>query len=150
MSDNDSISLQIESAVLEAVAPIESERDRLQSELEALKRERAMLVDLRYELMGIAADVDAGNGFDVVCRKTLQRVIDKLSATEPQATLWLDNVKAEAKKDALEDAANNFDGTLRYNWTAADGYTNAFEIASELRYMASELRFAASKRKEQV
>jgi len=59
---------------------------RLESENESLKRERAMLVDLRYELMGIAADVDSGNGFDVVCRKTLQRVIDNLSATEPQAT----------------------------------------------------------------
>lgn len=36
--------------------------------------------DLRYKLQGIAADVDAGNGFDIVCRKTLQRVIEGLSA----------------------------------------------------------------------
>ena len=39
---------------------------------------------------------------------------------------------------ALEDAANKFDGTTAYNWTAADGYANAFDIASELRYMATE------------
>ena len=45
---------------------------------------------------------------------------------------------ASAKKDALEDAANKFDGTTAYNWTAADGYANAFDIASELRYMATE------------
>jgi hypothetical protein len=45
---------------------------------------------------------------------------------------------AEASKDALEDAANKFDGTTAYNWTAADGYSNAFDIASELRYMAME------------
>lgn len=39
---------------------------------------------------------------------------------------------------ALEDAANKFDGTTAYNFTAADGYTNVFDIASELRYMATE------------
>ena len=39
---------------------------------------------------------------------------------------------------ALEDAANKFDGTTPYNPTAADGYSNAFDIASELRYMATE------------
>lgn len=44
-----------------------------------------------------------------------------------------------AKKDALEDAANKFDGTTGYNWMAADGYANAFDIACELRYMATEV-----------
>jgi len=43
---------------------------------------------------------------------------------------------------ALEDAANKFDGTTGYNWTAADGYANAFDIASELRYMATEVPLA--------
>lgn len=43
------------------------------------------------------------------------------------------------QKNALEDAANKFDGTAAYNWTAADGYANAFDIASELRYMATEV-----------
>ncbi len=42
-------------------------------------------------------------------------------------------------KHALVDAANKFDGTTGYNWTAADGYANAFDIASELRYMATEV-----------
>jgi len=45
---------------------------------------------------------------------------------------------AAARRDAIEDAANKFDGTTAYNWTAADGYANAFDIASELRYMATE------------
>ncbi len=45
---------------------------------------------------------------------------------------------AQAWRDALEDAANKFDGTTGYNWTAADGYPNAFDIAAELRYMATE------------
>ncbi len=40
---------------------------------------------------------------------------------------------------ALEDAANKFDGTTPYNWTAADGYANAFDISAELRYMAAEV-----------
>ena len=49
-------------------------------------------------------------------------------------------VFAEAvRRSALEDAANKFDGTTAYNWTAADGYANAFDIASELRYMATEV-----------
>lgn len=43
-----------------------------------------------------------------------------------------------AWRAALEDAANKFDGTTAYNPTAADGYANAFDIASELRYMATE------------
>lgn len=41
-------------------------------------------MDLAHELMGIAADVDAGNGFDLVCRQTLQRVIDALLAAAPK------------------------------------------------------------------
>ena len=48
-------------------------------------------------------------------------------------------IRAEtAWRSALEDAANKFDGTTAYNPTAADGYANAFDIASELRYMATE------------
>lgn len=43
-----------------------------------------------------------------------------------------------AWRAALEDAANKFDGTTAYNPVAADGYSNAFDIASELRYMATE------------
>ena len=43
------------------------------------------------------------------------------------------------QKHALENAANKFDGTDGYNWVAADGYANAFDIASELRYMATEV-----------
>ena len=42
------------------------------------------------------------------------------------------------QKHSLEDAANKFDGTTGYNWVAADGYANAYDIASELRYMANE------------
>ena len=51
----------------------------------------------------------------------------------------LNKLYATSKKDSLEDAANKFDGTTGYNWTAADGYTNAFDIACELRYMATEV-----------
>ena len=45
--------------------------------------------------------------------------------------------------DALEIAAQRFDGTLPFNWCAADGYSNGFEIASELRLMAEENAKAA-------
>ena len=44
-----------------------------------------------------------------------------------------------ATKAALEGAANKFDGTTAYCFTAADEYANAFDIASELRHMADYL-----------
>jgi hypothetical protein len=50
---------------------------------------------------------------------------------------WQSKAKT-ARRDALEDAANKFDGTTTYNPLAADGYSNASDIASELRYMATE------------
>lgn len=70
---------------LRQLAPHQRERDSATLLVEArdrvieLERTNAMLTDLRYELMGIAADVDSGNGFDSVCRNTLQRIIDKLT-----------------------------------------------------------------------
>ncbi len=47
-------------------------------------------------------------------------------------------VRAEETARALNMAADYFDGTLPFNWMCADGYRNAFDIAGELRYMATE------------
>jgi hypothetical protein len=44
----------------------------------------ACALSLAHELEGIAADVDAGIDFDVVCRRTLQRVIDELRSKSKQ------------------------------------------------------------------
>lgn len=54
------------------------------------------LQEQRYELMGIATDVDARKGFDVVCRRTLQRVIDNLST--PLDTSAADDLLARVKE----------------------------------------------------
>lgn len=37
------------------------------------------LSELSYELMGVVADVEQGNGFDDVCLQTIKRVIARLS-----------------------------------------------------------------------
>lgn len=66
--------------------------------------------------------------------------IDALSATAETVSAWKSNRDNEIRAKELEEAAGKFDGSIGYNWTAADGYTNAFEIASELNFMASELR----------
>ncbi len=50
----------------------------------------------------------------------------------------IESFAESVRSEALKDAADKFDGTTAYNWTAADGYSNAFDIASELRYMATE------------
>jgi len=115
---------------------------KLEAENEYLKRERAMLVDLRYELKGIAADVDAGNEFDAVCRRTLGRVIVTLSNSEPQATQWLAGKLNEAKIEALEKTETYINSKYTAN--------ESIWICNDLHNMASELRLAASKRKEQV
>lgn len=43
-----------------------------------------------------------------------------------------------AQKQALIAAAERFEGIRPYNWMAEDGYSKAFSIAVELRFMASE------------
>lgn len=59
----------------------------------------------------------------------------EMHCTDEQLIAFAEVVRSAA----LIDAANKFDGTTAYNWTAADGYSNAFDIASELRYMATEV-----------
>lgn len=91
---------------LRQLAPHQRERDSATLLVEArdrvveLERTNAMLTDLRYELMGIAADVDSGNGFDSVCRDTLQRVIDKLAVTTGSEE-WLQQQINEALGDPV-------------------------------------------------
>jgi len=59
------------------------QRDALAAELTKLRSEQAegkALVgkDLHYELAGVIADVELGNGFDDVCLNTIKRVHDAL------------------------------------------------------------------------
>lgn len=75
-----------------------------QQEIAQLRSEVARMYALRHELEGIAADVDAGNGFDEVCRKTLARVISALSNTQATAQAY----EAEVKAKALEEARDWF------------------------------------------
>lgn len=60
--------------------------------------------------------------------------------------LTTDEAGILAERDArtLEHAASIFRGETPFNFVAADGYSNGFDIASELVYMASELRVKAA------
>ena len=100
-----------------------SECERLQSDLESLKRERAMLVE---EVHTLAMDVPCEIWTDAY----RQRYDKALSATEPQATQWMEDKIAEALNEQAEV------------WEII-GY-------SKFKTPAEELRLAASKRKEQV
>jgi hypothetical protein len=40
-------------------------------------------VPLAYELMGVVADVEQGNGFDAVCLETIKRVMNALLEKKP-------------------------------------------------------------------
>jgi len=102
------------------------------------------MTDERYKK--IMADIGMPNSRSLL--SALQQVAnevaqerDKCSFMGPMRDCPTHGYKKEAAqawRDALEDAANKFDGTTGYNWTAADGYPNAFDIAAELRYMATE------------
>jgi hypothetical protein len=58
--------------------------------------------------------------------------------TPEQVHAFAKAIQAQTRREVLEEAAGKFDGTIGYNFVAADGYSNAFDIASELRYMAQE------------
>lgn len=79
---------------------------RLRTEAQA---DNARLRDQRYELMGIAADVDAGNGVDIVCRKTLERVITALALPTDHAALDA-RLKAERERCAKVCVKQNLEG----------------------------------------
>lgn len=53
----------------------------------------------------------------------------------------IENAFESGRKTAFTQAAERFDGTLPFNWVAADGYANALDIAGELRYMAYEVDY---------
>ena len=55
------------------------------------------------------------------------------------STNLLTRFYAKAQAQALRDAAKKFRGEIGYNFVAADGYSNAFDVASELDYMADEI-----------
>ena len=94
---------------------IESERDRLQSELESLKRERAMLVEAFLELLRMSdREHDAWDN-----------AYAAISATSEQSAQWLEEKKALW----CEELQHKYGGGF-------------------LLDEASELRLAASKRKE--
>lgn len=100
--------------------------DKQQSELSALKRERAMLVEAceKYE-RGYISWAD---------------VLTVINATEPQATQWLELHDAEV----LEAGADKINMLYPFSSELA----TQTECYQELRKMASELRLAASKREQ--
>lgn len=57
---------------------LQSERARLLFENMAQQTKIDEYLELRYELMGVIADVEQGNGFDNVCLKTVKRVMGLL------------------------------------------------------------------------
>jgi len=72
--------------------------DRLHSELEALKRERAMLVEaLKRADECLVAEHYRQDGV------TLTQIRDALSATEPQATQWLESKLADARQAVRDE-----------------------------------------------
>jgi hypothetical protein len=113
----------------EAVAPIKAERDRLQSENEALKRERAMLVDALREIGdGSKMEKHYLTGELVLAviepdRWPYNIVKKALSVTSEQATQWLNAKMAEVEESAIAKLWNG--GKVRYmkpnsfNWTDA-------------------------------
>jgi hypothetical protein len=61
-----------------SAAPREDGIFCLYAEYEKVVAECQRLRMQRYELMGVVADVEIGNGFDTVCLQTIKRVIGKL------------------------------------------------------------------------
>lgn len=90
---------------------------------------------------------ELGKMLDKLGQKLVRRIQDAPAECYPAHDVELRLVSIIAERDALknnrasalETAANYFDGTLAYNFVAADGYSNAFDIASELRYMSAQI-----------
>ena len=64
---------------------------------------------------------------------------DVISICSPFAHFDLERYYARAQAQALRVAANKFRGDIGYNFVAADGYSSAQDIATELDFMADEL-----------
>jgi len=121
-----------------------------QSELESLKRERAMLVGQLKQSAACLHDVASGKG-GWAWEEVYGEIMDVLSATEPQATQWLEEHDAEALEEAAKicDAQFEKDRPHQINGNQPDDYVTGYadgsgDCGNELR------RLAASKRKEQV
>lgn len=54
-------------------------------------------------------------------------------------TSHIEKLVTLAQAKALRDAASKFRGEIGYNFVAADGYSNGFDVASELDFMSEEL-----------
>jgi hypothetical protein len=120
-----------------------AERDCLQSELESLKRERAMLIDaikqVKFESSGY--DRTGEHALDVVGYEADEVLFKALSATKPQATQWLAEHDAKLQQLAKEvsiDIAEDWS-----QWVEADCAPHTNKGYMELEFdsrMASELR----------
>ena len=108
-----------------------TERDRLQSDNEALKHERAMLVEALKPIVSVyltESETEKDTEVRTVMKITeIQKAIAALSITEPQATQWLEDRIAEALENMVVGMNDN-------------ELLSAFFVR----------RLAASKRKEQV
>lgn len=114
------------------VGELQAERDALMSCKEAASDEQ--IVDPQ-ELVDRANCYEADHEFiDGHLLKLGAQEIRRLEAKVLALQSWRESTRTAA----LEEAANYFDGTLGYNFIAADGYANAFDIASELRFMATQ------------
>lgn len=106
---------------------------------------RADLAD--RHIAGLQAQIGALSLFNKLGQKLVKRIQDASAEGDNKDDVELRLVAIIAERDALRDnrasaletAANYFDGTLAYNFVAADGYSNAFDIASELRYMSAQI-----------
>jgi hypothetical protein len=135
MSDADDKDFAIRAPYIQKVLELESE-------LEALKRERAMLV----ERLKPFAQFECGCG---KCHNCLAN--QALSATEPQATQWLKLHDAEVIRNyMLSKEAGHTHCCVRcgIDYTPPEGYEDCPKCGCDSN-TAHELRLAASKRKEQ-
>ena len=114
-----------------------------ESELESLKRERAMLVEEMQKLILCADNLghcEGGQDGKSELDNASLSATQAISATSEQSAQWL----AEHDAKVLEDAAQYFE-------SVNDQFVNPDRhVEKTLCRMASELRLAASKRKEQV
>jgi hypothetical protein len=125
----------------ELEAELEAERQRRWDGNEANSKElaecQAREAKLREAMVSVLCNHDG-----VACFEGSdgdRRVIDDALALPTDDTALKEAIK-QAKREALLEAAERFEGTLPYNWVCADGYSNGFDVAGELRFMAEELK----------
>ena len=82
--------------------------------------------------------------------KTIDEIKAAWNAQADRYNQWddlgIDEIVHFAQKIALIDAAKRFDGSVAFSWVCADGYSNGFDVACELRFMAKDISNAQHNR----